>query len=180
VARSGRSARGQAAGCKSNGRVPPAFGPLSSYEAVAKLPPDPDALLRWAYGLARNITGAGINDDGDVYSIFNGLLRENQLPPELEAAIFRALKQVPGVSVTALDMGGRPALAVAQTEDWLEEELLLDARTYAYLGERSIVVRDTVVSPEKAGNATGRIAKGHRAVVERVAAGIVDDAGARP
>ena len=126
-------------------RIPPAFGPLASYEAVARLPTDPAALRRWAYGLAKNITGAGVNDDGDVYAIFNGML-----------------------------------LALAQTEDWLEEELLLDARTYAYLGERSTVVKDTVVSPEKAGNATGRIAKGHKVVVERLASGIVDEAGRRP
>jgi hypothetical protein len=49
--------------------------------------------------------------------------------PELEAAIFRALEEVPGVTVTELDVSRRPALAVAQTEDWLQEELLLDKRT---------------------------------------------------
>jgi hypothetical protein len=161
-------------------RIPVEFGPLASYEAVAKLPTDPAALRRWAYGLAKNITGAGIDDDGDVYAIFNGMLRDNLMPPELEAAIFRALKDVPGVKVSEIEVAGRPALALAQTEDWLEEELLLDPRTYAYLGERSTVVKDTTVSPEKAGNATGRIAKGHKVVVERLAAGIVDGAGDRP
>jgi hypothetical protein len=156
------------------------FGPLASYESLSTLPADPGALRRWAYGLAENITGAGVTDDGDVYAIFNGMLRDNLMPPELEAAIFRALKDVPGVTVSEIQVSGRPALALAQTEDWLEEELLLDPRTYAYLGERSTVVRDATLSPEKAGNATGRISKGHKVVVERVAAGIVDDAGERP
>jgi hypothetical protein len=161
-------------------RMPPEVGPLASYESLAKLPTDPEALRRWAYGLAKNITGAGIDDDGDVYAIFNGMMRDNLMPPELEAAIFRALKDVPGVTVSEIEVSGRPVLALAQTEDWLEEELLLDQRTYAYLGERSTVVRDTTISPEKAGNATGRIAKGHKVVVERLAAGIVDAAGDRP
>jgi hypothetical protein len=162
------------------GRASIEVGPLASYESLTKLPTDPGALRRWAYAQAENITGAGIDDDGDVYAIFNGMLRDNRLPPELEAAIFRALKDVPGVRVSQIEVAGRPALALAQTEDWLEEELLLDPRTYAYLGERSTVVRDTTVSPEKAGNATGRIAKGHKVVVERLAVGIVDAAGDRP
>jgi copper chaperone CopZ len=100
--------------------------------------------------------------------------------PELEAAIFRALKDVPGVTVTEVEISGRPALAVAQTEDWLQEELLLDRRTYAYLGERSTVVKDTVIRPEKAGNESGRISKGHKVLLERLASGIVDEAGDRP
>jgi hypothetical protein len=163
------------------GRRPrPAVGPLASYESLAKLPTDPEALKRWAYDLAKNVTGAGLNDDGDVYAIFNGMLRDSLMPPELEAAIFRALKEVPGVRVQEIEVSGRPALALAQTEDWLEEELLLDRQTYAYLGERSTVVKDATISPEKAGNATGRIAEGHKVVVERLASGIVDEAGQRP
>ena len=73
---------------------------FDGYRELAALPTDPDALLRWAYGEAKTITGAGLTEHGDVYAIFNGMLRGNVLPPDLEAAIFRALKQVPGVELT--------------------------------------------------------------------------------
>jgi hypothetical protein len=154
-------------------------GPFGSYERVVALPTDPDALLRRAYREARNITGAGLTEHGDVYALFNGMLRENVLPPELEAAIFRALKQVPGVSVERIDVSGRPALVVGQTEDWLREELVLDAETYTYLGESGTVVRDAVIDPEKAGNETGAVEEGSRAVSERLTTAVVDEPGRR-
>jgi hypothetical protein len=41
-------------------------------------------------------------------------------------------------------------------------------------------VKDTVLSPEKAGTETGEISKGHKVVLERLASGIVDEVGLRP
>lgn len=155
-------------------------GPFAAYDTLAALPTDPDALLRWAYRQAENVTGAGLTEDGDVYAIFSGILGDNVLPPELEAAIFRALKRVPGVTVDTIDVGGRPALVVGQTEDWLREEFLLDAETYTYLGHSGTVVRDAIIDPAKAGNETGEIDKGHKVVAERLATAIVDHPGQRP
>ena len=148
-------------------------------ERLAALPTDPDTLRRWAYRQARDITGAGLSEHGDVYAIFNGIVRDNVLPPALEAAIFRALKEVPGVTVETAEVAGRPALVVGQTEDWLREELLLDPETYAYRGERSTVTRDATIDPAKAGNAAGRIEKGQTVVIERIASAIVDEPGRR-
>jgi hypothetical protein len=153
---------------------------FDGYRELAALPTDPDALLRWAYRRAENITGAGVTEHGDVYAIFNGMLRGNLLPPELEAAIFRALKRVPNVTVEAIEVDGRPALAVAQTEDWLREELLLDRETFRYLGERSTIVRDARIDPLKAGNETGQIRRGSQVVSRRIATAIVDAPGERP
>jgi hypothetical protein len=155
-------------------------GLFQGYKELDALPTDPDALLRWAYREAENVTGAGLTEHGDVYAILNGMLRSNVVPPDLEAAIFRALKRVPGVGVEPIDVGGRPALAVGQTEDWLREELLLDRETYTYLGERSTVVRDAVIDPRKAGNETGGVTQGDRVVSERIATAIVDAPGERP
>jgi hypothetical protein len=156
-------------------------GLLDSYKTLAALPTDPDALLRWAYQRAENITGAGMNEHGDVYLMFNHMLRENVLPPELEAAIFRALKQIPGVTVLdTVDVAGRPAIALGLgTSDWLHEELLLDKETYAYRGERSTVIRDATIDPLKAGNARGEVRKGSKVVAERVVTAIVDEPGQR-
>jgi hypothetical protein len=151
--------------------------PFDSYEAASKLPTDPDALLRWAYRQAKNVTGAGLTEDGDVYAILSGILGTNVLPPEREASIFRALKRVPGVSVDTIEVMGRRVLSLAQTEDWLREELFLDPETYVYRGQRGTVVRDAVINPEKAGNATGEIKKGHTATSIRTATAIVDKPG---
>jgi hypothetical protein len=148
--------------------------PFDSYERLAKLPTDPDALLRWAYTQATNVEGAGLTENGDVYAIFSGILGRNVLPPDLEAGIFRALKRVPGVTVSTVDVFGQRVLSLAQTEDWLREELFLDPETYAYRGQRGTVVHDAVINPEKAGNARGEIAKGHTATSLRVATAIQD------
>jgi hypothetical protein len=153
--------------------------PFDDYKALAALRRDPDALLRWAYEQAKNVEGAGLTEDGDVYAIFSGALGRNVLPPELEAAIFRALKRVPGVTVETITVLGHRVLSLAQTEDWLREELFLDPETYAYRGERGTVVHDAVINPEKAGNATGEIEKGHTATSVRLTTAIVDKPGQR-
>ena len=153
---------------------------FDGYEQLAALPTDPDALLRWAYAEAENITGAGLTEHGDVYGIFNAMLGGNILPPDLEAAIFRALKRVPGVERHELEVLGRPAYSLGQTEDWLHEELLIDRETYTYLGERSTIARDATIDPLKAGNATGEVRRGDKVVAERLETATVDRPGERP
>ena len=150
------------------------------YEGLTTLPTDPDALLRWAYEQAENVTGAGLTEHGDVYAIFTGILRGNVVPPKLEAGIFRALKRVPGVELSTVDVLGRPAYSLGQTEDWLREELLLDRETYTYLGERSTITRNTRIDPLKAGNETGEIRKGDKVISARIETVIVDEPGDRP
>jgi hypothetical protein len=90
------------------------------------------------------------------------------------------MKQVPGVTVATVDVFDRPALAVGMTtSSWLREELLLDPATYAYRGERSTVIKDATIDPEKAGNPTGAVTKGSQVVVERLTAAVVDRPGQR-
>jgi hypothetical protein len=62
----------------------------------------------------------------------------------------------------------------------MREELLLDPETHAYRGERSTVTKDATIDPEKAGNATGEMKKGHQVIAERLVTAIVDEAGQRP
>jgi hypothetical protein len=153
--------------------------PPESYKALAALPTNPGALLRWAYGL--DMTNGKSSKDAVVYLLFNHILRANLLPPDLEAGIFRAMKQIPGVTVdTTVDVNGHPAYALGQTDDWLHQELLLDKDTYAYRGQRSTVVKDATIDPLKAGNSTGKVQKGHTVVAARLAAGVVDRPGERP
>ena len=158
----------------------PVAGPLGSYTAVAALPTDPTALLRWADDETEHVTGAGTTRDAEVYSIFRSILGQGVLPPDLEAAVFRAMKQIPGVSVSTVDVLGHPTVALALTDDWLRQELLFDEQTYAYRGQRSTVVKDATIDPLKAGNAGGEVKQGSTVVAARVSVGIVDRPGQRP
>jgi hypothetical protein len=76
-------------------------------------------------------------------------------------------------------VGGHQAIVLTRTEDWLQQALLVDKDTLAYLGQRGVVVKDATLSPEKAGNATGEIKRGHVAMSIRLATALVDDAGLR-
>ena len=147
---------------------------------AAALPTDPEALLRWAYDQTATIEGGGSNEHAEVYGIFEGMISDNVLPPDLKAGSFRALKQVPGVTVNTVEVNGERVIALGQTDDRLHSELLLDAKTYDYVGQSGTVTRDTTISPEKAGNATGDIKAGRQAAAMRIITAIVDDPGQRP
>jgi hypothetical protein len=154
--------------------------PFDSYKAIAALPADPDRLLRWAYATTENVTGAGSTRYHEALNILRIILDQGVVPPELTAATFRAMARVPGVRVRTVEVHGIAVLAVSQVDDWLEQELLLDADTYAYRGQRSTVVKDASIDPQKAGNATGAVERGDTATSTRLATGIVDEPGARP
>jgi hypothetical protein len=84
---------------------------FESYKGLATLPTHPDALLRWAYDQTDSISGAGSTPDAEVYAIFRGLIGRGVLPPDLHAAIFRAIKQIPGVQLSTTDVLGDHARA---------------------------------------------------------------------
>jgi hypothetical protein len=111
--------------------------------------------------------------------MLSAILRDHVLPPKQEAALFRAIKQIPGVTLAGkVDAAGRPAIALGRTtEGWLREELLLDPTTYAYLGERSIAIKDHIL---KGGDGTAKVKKGTLQLQSvRLAARIVDKPGQR-
>ena len=143
------------------------------YTTMSALPTDPGALLRWAY---QHGGGAGEAEASEVYNLFNAILRNGGvLPPRLEAAIFRAMKQIPGVTLVdgTVSVSGRPTLALGRVQDgWLYEQVLLDRQTYAYRGERSVVLTDH--NPKDPSLEKGTVVLG-----VRIAAAIVDEPGQR-
>ncbi|HMJ36847.1 MAG TPA: CU044_5270 family protein [Baekduia sp.] len=86
--------------------------------------------------------GQGSSLYGEVFTQIGDALREQPAPPKLRAALYRALKLVPGVRYLGpvKDALGRPALAVARTEDGTRRELLFDPATSAMLAEREVIV----------------------------------------
>ncbi|MFI0447447.1 CU044_5270 family protein [Actinomadura sp. 6N118] len=133
------------------------------------LPTDPDALLR---KLRKAEPGGG---DGLVFETLVTILSENVHPPKTEAAIFQAMKRIRGVTLVKgrVDAAGRPAIALGWTEDWAHEEILLDPKTYTYLGARGIAIKDHRSGP-------GLVRKGTlQGLSVRLAAAIVDEPGQR-
>ncbi|GAB3988412.1 hypothetical protein GCM10029978_110730 [Actinoallomurus acanthiterrae] len=157
---------------------PMGSGPFpNDYASLTALPRDPDALLAWARGT--RTPGESSSADDRAWAALMSVLSVGVLPPGLEAATYRALAKIPGVTVNkaAADDQGRPALAVVQSPigGRTVTEILLDPSTYAYRGEREKAVTDhrfpdgTVIKKGAA-----------ESLSTLLAAGVVDNPGQRP
>jgi hypothetical protein len=150
-----------------------------SYAALMALPKTPAGLLGWA---RRNAGPA----NGDAFQILDSLLYDNLLPPPIEAATFRALALIPGVTLIrdTTDIQGRPALGICYDipGGWLRVEILLNPSTYAYLGERDVAIANYTTQTT---GPRGRIVWGVRKgqvwmLIAREAAAVVDRPGQLP
>ncbi|MFG2088731.1 MULTISPECIES: CU044_5270 family protein [unclassified Spirillospora] len=138
------------------------------------LPSDPEALLRKVGGSKGHYEMA--------YQTLVTILRESVQSPEREAAIFRAIKLIPDVKPIEgrVDVNGRPVIALGRTfHGWLHEEVLLDPKTYAYLGERAIAVKNHTTESDGEPSDTVKAGTLQRLIV-RDAIAVVDDPGRRP
>ncbi|WP_433465763.1 hypothetical protein [Spirillospora sp. CA-128828] len=140
------------------------------------LPADPQALLR-------EVGGTPESGYELAFHTLVTILAGSVHPPRTEAAIFQAIKLIPGVTATggAVDAAGRPAitLGLIGKEGWLRDEVLLDPKTYSYLGERSITVQDH--AHEGDDGKKNVVKSGTLQFMEvRVAVGIVNEPGDRP
>ncbi|WP_418957627.1 CU044_5270 family protein [Streptomyces tritici] len=123
-----------------------------SHTFVATLPTDPAALL----ALVREQTrGQGQDPDQRAFEAIGELLAETAAPPRVSAALYRAAALIPGVTVagTAEDAAGRTGVTVARTAHGEQKQWIFDRSTYAYLGERTVLVATTDAGP--AGTVTG-------------------------
>jgi hypothetical protein len=137
------------------------------------LPTDPDALLRKVGGRAGLYRLA--------YERLIDILADTVHPPKEEAAIFQAIKKIPNVTLIngRADAGGRPAIALGLEDDYLHEEVLLNPKTYAYLGDRMVTIRDHTFSSD--GEPAVLVKKGTLQHLRlRAAAGIVAKPGQHP
>ncbi|MEU7898172.1 hypothetical protein AB0B45_35590 [Nonomuraea sp. NPDC049152] len=172
--------------------------PENTYALLASLPTDPDALLATYRELYQD---AGPIDDEWIFLRFAVTLSQNLVAPEHEAAIFRAIAKLPGVTVdeTAIDTEGRPALSVSQVAEGRRKvEILLDPVTYAYRARRETAITDHEERyPKPNGVQMFTMKDGKQVPVPphlewsiekgttwsistRVAIGVVDQAGERP
>ncbi|MER5951013.1 CU044_5270 family protein [Streptomyces sp. NPDC001904] len=130
-----------------NGREGDDRSPRERLRFVNSLPDDPKAFLRKIrvfYPL--NKEDPELAGERDMNAI-RGVLETRPLPPKSLATLYRALALVPGTEMTRRlvhDAAGRDAIAIGQNlkGQKIRRELLIDPRTYQYLGDRWLVVKD--------------------------------------
>ncbi|MEV6997476.1 CU044_5270 family protein [Streptomyces sp. NPDC093982] len=113
-----------------------------SYDYLAELTTDPDALLAKIY---KETEGMGNSPDQQAFTTIGDLLGESYPPAELYSALFKAAEKIPGVVVVndAVDAVGRHGVAVARLDETSgqREEWIFDKKTHVFLGDRSVQVR---------------------------------------
>ncbi|MGA4803324.1 CU044_5270 family protein [Streptomyces lavendulocolor] len=124
------------------GERQPAYLNAPTYDYLATLPTDPDALLAKIY---KETEGMGNSPDQQAFTTIGDLLRESLPPAALNTALYKAAAKIPGVVQVkdAVDAVGRHGVAVARMDETsgARTEWIFDAKTYVYLGERTIQVR---------------------------------------
>ncbi|MEV0400514.1 CU044_5270 family protein [Actinoallomurus sp. NPDC050550] len=119
-----------------------------NYPLLAALPTDPAALDAWV--ASHEFIGGMKPKNAEeraaaLYGQYCAILRNGVAPPKVVAAVYRAIARISGVTLrkNTVDLEGRPAIAVGRVEEgYLFVEILIDPKTYAYLGERDIAVKD--------------------------------------
>ncbi|MFI8231018.1 CU044_5270 family protein [Streptomyces sp. NPDC085900] len=145
--------------------------PLSgAYNALAKLPTDPQALLRRIYRESDASRDPEVPRDQAAFVAIGDLLTESYPPAAVSAALYKAAAKIPGVVAVddAVDATGRHGIAIARQNDTAGErtEWIFDRKTLQFLGERTVVVKAVAGSPFKVGTVTFTSAITQRAFVD--------------
>lgn len=120
--------------------------PAINYSYLNSLPTDPDALLT----LIRHTMSVPENGnishptDQDVFTSVLALMENyTVLPARLNAALYGVLAKLKVVHLERVkDIAGRKVLSLYRIEDGLKESILIDPKTYAYAGQKRIMVAD--------------------------------------
>jgi hypothetical protein len=128
------------------------------------LPTEPATMRNWLY---RNSNGAN-PPDAQAFIAVGDTLREKYVAPASVAAMFEAAATIPGTEVVRqADLAGRPGIAVSRTDrGGIRYDLIFDADTYRFLGEREVVVTGDV-PPYPKGALIGWTAVVQTAIVDR-------------
>ncbi|MFF3404549.1 CU044_5270 family protein, partial [Streptomyces sp. NPDC002659] len=155
-------------------KAPALYNP--TYRYLESLPTDPDELLKKIYDETKD---KGPGPDQEAFVTIGDMLREQLAPPKVNAALYKAAAKIPRVTVVsdAVDAAGRHGIAVARVHDGERTEWIFDKKTMEFLGERSVMVKDTPWA--KAGQVTGTTAVLTRTIADNKPEGW-EQAGAGP
>jgi hypothetical protein len=166
-------------GSDDSGAVPE--GPdRPTYDWLASLPTDPDALLKKLYAQTR-VSGERETKAQAVFDRIGDLVGGTVMPPENAAAFYKAAAKLPGVVEVpdAVDAAGRHGIGITIEESAFatRSEWIFDKKTFTYLGSRGYMTKDHKPGgkPGKAGNP--EVLFGNSAVLERA---VVDQRGMEP
>ncbi|MFG2075092.1 CU044_5270 family protein [Nonomuraea maritima] len=117
-----------------------------TYASLKKLPADAAGMHDYLYGRAgekaKLASGKNSSVDDIAWTMLGDMLRETAIPAAQRAALFEAAKSIPGTTVTedATDAADRSGIGVGRVLDGVRNDLIFQPDTYAYLGERGVVV----------------------------------------
>lgn len=119
-----------------------------SYQYLDSLPTDPAALE--SVILANNPPGGYIpTRTAAIFYAIDNLLTNGEvwgavIPPKLSAALYRILRELPGVRFESdTDLAGRNGLGFyVVTEGYIKQELVIDPLTYTYMGFKDVAIKD--------------------------------------
>ncbi|MDQ0599864.1 hypothetical protein QF037_004209 [Streptomyces canus] len=146
------------------------------YRGWEKLPTDPDKMLAWLY--KQNTSKEGYSDAYYAFKTATGLALQSILPPEVGAALYRAVAKIPGVVLVkdSVDAVGRHGTAVAfvHGKGTYRQELIFNSKTWLPLGTRFVQLKDVKSELDvgcngviKAGSVVAITAVLERAIVDK-------------
>jgi hypothetical protein len=124
------------------------FGwPNASYPYLESLPTDPGRLMAVIRANVRdepNPLGSDGEGNVGVFNAIQALMQNVVLPPKLLAGLYGVLARDPAVrfdrSVT--DIAGRTGVGFYTVQEgYLKEEIVINPRTYAYMGYQDVAIR---------------------------------------
>jgi hypothetical protein len=138
--------------------------PIPAY--LRDLPTEAKGMRKWLYAGAESGKGGGNPPDVTAFVKVGDSLREQYIPPASVAAMFEAAATIPGTSVVKqVDLAGRRGVAVSKVHHATRHDLIFDAASYRFLGEREVAQKDA--APFPAGAVIGWTAQLKVAVVDR-------------
>jgi hypothetical protein len=117
--------------------------PASTYAGLKTLPTSPSALLAYLNTHYQQIFPPGwmVSNAAREYLAISSILENlGVLPGALESAMFRALAELPGMSVVpnVTDYAGRSGTAVAWSNGGYRFELIFNPSTYQFMGQQEV------------------------------------------
>lgn len=106
-------------------------------EFLAGLPRDPQKLYD---RLRRDTAGRGSSPDAEMLVYVADVLRGGLVPGDLRAALYKVLARLPGLQVTerSANLDGREGTALGIRESGSRRDIIIDAASGEFIGEREV------------------------------------------
>ncbi|MGK5678475.1 CU044_5270 family protein [Actinoplanes sp. URMC 104] len=130
------------------------------------LPTETVPMRNWLYAGTGNTKKGGNPPDVTAFMKVGDTLHEQYVPPAAAAALYEAAATIPGTAVVEqVDLAGRRGIAVSKTHHATRHDLIFDATSFRFLGEREVAQRDAAPFPD--GAVIGWSAQLRVAIVDR-------------